>query len=88
MIGDPSGKSSERKLLDDETIDANAAAIRAQLERFLDFSPGPTEPLMVDNRDWLGKYSMLDFLRDIGKHFTRALHAGQGLGPAAAPGRA
>jgi tyrosyl-tRNA synthetase len=70
MIGDPSGKSSERKLLDDETIDRNAAAIRAQLEHFLDFSPGPTEPLMVNNRDWLGKYSMLEFLRDIGKHFS------------------
>jgi tyrosyl-tRNA synthetase len=70
MIGDPSGKSSERKLLDDETIDRNAALIRGQLEHFLDFSPGPTEPLMVNNRDWLGKYSMLEFLRDIGKHFS------------------
>src|SRR3954465_4582486 len=70
MIGDPSGKSSERKLLDDETIDRNAAAIRGQLEHFLDFSPGPTEPLMVNNRDWLGKYSMLEFLRDIGKYFS------------------
>jgi tyrosyl-tRNA synthetase len=70
MIGDPSGKSSERKLLDDETIDRNASAIRAQLEHFLDFSAGPTEPLMVNNRDWLGRYSMLEFLRDIGKHFS------------------
>ncbi len=69
MIGDPSGKSSERKLLDDEQIAANAAAIRGQLERFIDFSPGPTEPLMVDNREWLAPYSMLDFLREIGKHF-------------------
>jgi tyrosyl-tRNA synthetase len=70
MIGDPSGKSSERNLLDDETIAANSAAIRSQLERFLDFSPGPTEPLMVNNLDWLGRYSMLEFLREIGKHFT------------------
>ncbi len=70
MIGDPSGKSSERKLLDDAQIAANAAAIRGQLERFIDFSPGPTEPLVVDNREWLAPYSMLDFLREIGKHFT------------------
>jgi len=69
MIGDPSGKSSERKLLDDAQIAANAAAIRGQLERFIDFSPGPTEPLLVDNREWLAPYSMLDFLRDVGKHF-------------------
>jgi tyrosyl-tRNA synthetase len=69
MIGDPSGKSSERKLLDDEAIRSNAAAIRTQLERFLDFAPGPTQPLMVDNRDWLAPMSVLDFLRDVGKHF-------------------
>jgi tyrosyl-tRNA synthetase len=70
MIGDPSGKSSERKLLDDPTIERNSAALRAQLERFLDFSPGPTQPRMVDNRDWLLGMSVIDFLRDIGKHFT------------------
>ena len=70
MIGDPSGKSSERKLLDDEAISRNAAAIKGQLESFLDFSPGPTEPLMVDNREWLGRYTMLEFLREIGKHFS------------------
>jgi tyrosyl-tRNA synthetase len=70
MIGDPSGKSSERNLLDDEAITRNASAIRGQLEHFLDFSPGPTEPLMVDNRDWLGRYSLLEFLREIGKHFS------------------
>ncbi|MEO7118927.1 MAG: tyrosine--tRNA ligase [Candidatus Limnocylindrales bacterium] len=70
MIGDPSGKSSERKLLDDDAIAANSAAIRGQLEHFLDFSPGATEPLMVNNRDWLGRYSMLEFLRDIGKYFS------------------
>jgi tyrosyl-tRNA synthetase len=70
MIGDPSGKSSERKLLDEATIDANSAALRRQLEHFLDFTPGPTQPLMVDNRDWLASMSVIDFLRDIGKHFT------------------
>jgi tyrosyl-tRNA synthetase len=70
MIGDPSGKSSERNLLDDEAISRNAAAIRTQLEHFLDFSPGPTEPLMVDNREWLGRYTMLEFLREIGKYFN------------------
>ena len=70
MIGDPSGKSSERNLLDDETITANSAAIRAQLEHFLDFDPGPAQAQMVNNRDWLGEYLLLDFLRDVGKHFS------------------
>jgi tyrosyl-tRNA synthetase len=70
MIGDPSGKSSERNLLDGSTIEANSAALRRQLERFLDFTPGPTQPRMVDNRDWLASMSVIDFLRDIGKHFT------------------
>jgi tyrosyl-tRNA synthetase len=70
MIGDPSGKASERSLLDDATIEANSAAIRRQLERFLDFSAGPTQPRMVDNRDWLASMSVIDFLRDVGKHFT------------------
>jgi tyrosyl-tRNA synthetase len=70
MIGDPSGKSSERNLLDDEQIASNSAAIRAQLERFIDFSPAPNQAQMVDNRKWLTKYSMLDYLRDIGKHFS------------------
>ena len=70
MIGDPSGKSSERALLDDTTIEANSAALRRQLERFLDFSEGPSQPRLVDNRDWLAAMSVIDFLRDIGKHFT------------------
>jgi tyrosyl-tRNA synthetase len=70
MIGDPSGKSSERKLLDEAAIEANSAALRRQLERFLDFAPGPAQPRMVDNRDWLARMSVIDFLRDIGKHFT------------------
>ena len=70
MIGDPSGKSSERNLLDDEAIRANSAAIRSQLERFVDFSPGPNQAQMVNNREWLEKYSLLEFLRDIGKYFS------------------
>ena len=84
MIGDPSGKAGERRLLDDDTIRANAAAMRGQLERFVDFSAGPGQAVMVDNRDWLGRYTMLDFLREIGKHFTGPLHALQGLGAASA----
>ena len=70
MIGDPSGRSSERNLLDAATIDHNVAAIRAQLERFLDFSPGPTQAVMANNLDWLGKLSLIEYLRDVGKHFT------------------
>jgi tyrosyl-tRNA synthetase len=70
MIGDPSGKSSERKLLDAAAIEANSAALKHQLERFLDFSPGPTQPKMLNNLDWLGRMSMIDYLRDIGKYFT------------------
>ena len=70
MIGDPSGRTTERRLLDDAAIEANSAALRRQLERFLDFSPGPSGALMLDNREWLGRYPLLDFLRDVGKHFT------------------
>jgi tyrosyl-tRNA synthetase len=69
MIGDPSGRSSERNLLDAETLGSNVAALRAQLERFLDFS-GESGAVMVNNLDWLGEWSLIDFLRDIGKHFT------------------
>src|SRR4051812_25657802 len=70
MIGDPSGRSSERNLLDEATLERNVAAIRGQLERFLDFSPGPTQATMANNADWLGKLSLIDYLRDVGKHFT------------------
>ena len=70
MIGDPSGTSAERNLLDRDTIAANVAGIRSQLERFLDFSAGSSAALMVNNLDWLGEVRMLDFLRDVGKHFT------------------
>jgi tyrosyl-tRNA synthetase len=70
MIGDPSGRSSERNLLDEATLAHNVAAIRAQLEHFLDFSPGPAQAEMANNLDWLGTLSLIDFLRDTGKHFT------------------
>jgi tyrosyl-tRNA synthetase len=70
MIGDPSGRSSERNLLDRETLETNLVAVRAQLERFLDFSPGAGAAVMVNNLDWLGSLSLIDFLRDTGKHFT------------------
>jgi len=64
MIGDPSGRSSERQLLDDAALGANVAAMREQLGRFLDFSPGSGGAVMVNNLDWLGP------MRDVGKHFT------------------
>jgi tyrosyl-tRNA synthetase len=69
MIGDPSGRSTERNLLDHETLERNVAGIRGQLERFLDFSPGSGARL-ANNLDWLGELSLIDFLRDTGKHFT------------------
>ncbi len=70
MIGDPSGRSSERNLLDRDTLEANVLALRGQLERFLDFSPGSGGAVLVNNLDWLGELSLIDFLRDTGKHFT------------------
>ena len=69
MIGDPSGRSSERNLLDRDTLAANVASIGRQLERFLDFS-GSTGAVMVDNSDWLDGIRLIDWLRDVGKHFT------------------
>jgi len=70
MIGDPSGRSAERPLLDRSAISANLNSIRDQLAHYLDFAPGPTQALVVNNLDWLGDVRLLDFLRDIGKHFT------------------
>ncbi len=70
MIGDPSGRTSERQLLDDATLEANAVALREQLGRFLDFTPGTGGAVMVNNIDWLGRLSLIEFLRDVGKHFT------------------
>jgi tyrosyl-tRNA synthetase len=68
MVGDPSGRSDERQLLTPATLRANVEAIRGQLSRFLDF--GPEGALLVDNADWLGPMGLLEFLRDVGKHFT------------------
>jgi tyrosyl-tRNA synthetase len=70
MIGDPSGRSAERNLLDRDTLAVNVAGIQAQLERFLDFAPGSHGAVLVNNLDWLGELSLIDFLRDTGKHFT------------------
>ena len=71
LIGDPSGKSLERSLLTFEQAEANAHGIRQQLERFLDFTPGrPNAALMRNNVEWLRPIGFLDFLRDVGKHFT------------------
>jgi tyrosyl-tRNA synthetase len=69
MIGDPSGRSSERNLQTVEVIRANVESMRPQLERFLDFS-GPRAARMANNLDWLAGFGLLDFLRDVGKHFT------------------
>src|SRR5262245_48179007 len=70
MIGDPSGKSQERVLLDADQIALNVAGIREQLERFLDFGAGKNAARIVNNADWLGTIDLLSFLRDAGKHFT------------------
>ena len=71
MIGDPSMKSQERKLLDEETLRHNQEAIKKQLAKFLDFdSDAPNRAEMVNNYDWMKNFSFLDFIRDIGKHIT------------------
>lgn len=71
MIGDPSMKSQERNLLDEETLAKNQAGIKKQLERFLDFhSDAPNAAVMVNNYDWMKDFSFLAFIRDIGKHIT------------------
>ncbi|PIE86561.1 MAG: tyrosine--tRNA ligase [Bacteroidetes bacterium] len=69
MVGDPSGKSQERNLLDAETLNHNVACVRKQLESFLDFE-GENGAEMVNNYDWFKDMSFLDFIRDVGKHLT------------------
>ena len=69
MVGDPSGRSSERNLQSFDQIEANVASMRPQLERMLDFD-GPTGAIMANNAHWLEQVKLLDFLRDVGKHFT------------------
>lgn len=71
MIGDPTGKSAERNLLDQETLDKNIAGIKKQLSRFLNFDETlPNAARLVNNYDWLKDFSFLDFIRDVGKHLT------------------
>jgi tyrosyl-tRNA synthetase len=71
MIGDPSGKSAERNLLNEETLRANEEALKKQLAKFLDFeSEAENKAILVNNYDWMKDFSFLDFIRDIGKHIT------------------
>ena len=70
MVGDPSGKSKERNLLDAETLNHNVACVKAQLEKFLDFSSSANGAEMVNNYDWFKDFNFLDFIRDIGKHIS------------------
>jgi tyrosyl-tRNA synthetase len=69
MIGDPSGKSEERNLLDEAQLQVNSEAMKQQMSRFLDFDGGDESALLVNNLDWMRDYPTLDFLRDIGKNF-------------------
>lgn len=71
MIGDPSGKSSERNLLDEKTLRHNQECVKAQLSHFLDFtSSAKNAAILVNNYDWMKTFSFLDFIRDVGKHIT------------------
>lgn len=69
-IGDPTGRDESRKMLSDAEIDDNIASIRKIFEKFLTFGDGPTDAIIINNDDWLGKIEYLKFLRDIGPHFT------------------
>jgi tyrosyl-tRNA synthetase len=70
MVGDPSGKSAERNLLSEETLNHNLACQKAQLEKFLDFDCGANSATIVNNYDWFKDFSFLGFIRDVGKHLT------------------
>jgi tyrosyl-tRNA synthetase len=70
MVGDPSGKSDERKLLDVATIEHNISCQKKQLEKFIEFGDGGNKAKMVNNYDWFKNWSFLDFIRDVGKHIT------------------
>jgi tyrosyl-tRNA synthetase len=69
FIGDPSGRSAERQLMSADVIARRVQLLRAQMSRFLDFADGPTGAVMVDNLEWTAPMSVIDFLRDVGKHF-------------------
>jgi tyrosyl-tRNA synthetase len=70
MVGDPSGKSDERNLLDADTLNHNVECVKGQLSRFLDFNDSATGAEMVNNYDWFKEMNFLDFIRDVGKHIT------------------
>lgn len=70
LIGDPSGRTAERQLLTKDDVAANADGIRAQLEQFLDFDAPSNAARMLNNLEWLADWTFLDFLRDVGKHFS------------------
>ena len=69
-IGDPTGRDESRKMLSDETIEANIASIRTIFERFLTFGDGPADAIMVNNHDWLGQLGYIELLQEVGTHFT------------------
>jgi tyrosyl-tRNA synthetase len=69
-VGDPSGKDESRKLLSVETIEANKSSIKTIFNRFLEFGEGPTDALMTDNAEWLTRLNYIDFLREVGRHFS------------------
>ena len=69
-VGDPSGKDEARKLLSVEQIEANKEGIRQVFDKFLAFGPGAGEAIMIDNAEWLTKLNYIDFLRDVGRHFS------------------
>ena len=70
MVGDPSGKSKERNLLDEASLERNLSSIRKQLEKFLNFDCGSNSAEIVNNLDWFKNYSFLEFIRDVGKHIS------------------
>ena len=70
MVGDPSGKSKERILLDTKELDKNISSIKKQLSRFLKFDSSENEAVIVNNKDWFENFNFLDFIRDVGKHIT------------------
>jgi tyrosyl-tRNA synthetase len=69
-VGDPSGKDESRKILTDEDINRNLAGIRGAFEKFLTFGSGPSDAIMANNADWLNSLNYVDFLRDVGRHFS------------------
>src|SRR5262245_45982289 len=69
-VGDPSGKDESRRILSDEVIDQNLTRIKAVFAKFLDFGAGPEDAVMANNADWLNELNYIDFLREVGQHFS------------------